>query len=155
MLHWSIGHIAKKRAIWSGNKVAYVYEDNKCTYKEMNERANRVADFLKKQGLKKGDRVAVMLYNTPELIDVFWSCAKLGLIFCPVSIRLVERELEYILNNCGARAFFFHDHFMKSFEPIRSLVRTVEKDKIVFVTSGESQCPSCPEWAINSLVLGY
>ena len=149
MEKWSIGHIAKKRATWTGNKVAYIYEDEKCTYKEMNERANRVSDFLKQKGLRKGDRVAVMLYNTPELVDVFWACAKLGLIFCPVSIRLVERELEYILNNCGARAFFYHDQFLKNFEPIRSTVKTVEEDKVVFVTSGESKCPDCPEWAID------
>jgi fatty-acyl-CoA synthase len=146
---WSVGHIAKKRAMWTGNRVAYIYEDKKCTYREMNERANRVANFLKQKGLRKGDRVAVMLYNTPELIDVFWACAKLGFIFCPVSNRLVERELEYILNNCGARAFFFHDQFLKSFEPVRSTVKTVEADKVVFVLSGELQSPVCPEWAVN------
>ncbi|MDI6615591.1 MAG: AMP-binding protein, partial [Syntrophaceae bacterium] len=130
---WSVGHIATKKAIWSGDKVAYVYEDRSCTYREMNERANRVADFLKQRGLRKGDRVSIMLYNTPELVDVFWACAKLGLIFCPVSTRLMDRELEYILNNCGVRAFFIHDQFLKSFEPIRSAVKTLEEDRTVFV----------------------
>jgi len=146
---WSVGHIATKKAIWSGDKVAYVYEDQSCTYREMNERANRVADFLKQRGLQKGDRVSIMLYNTPELVDVFWACAKLGLIFCPVSTRLMDRELEYILNNCGVRAFFIHDQFLKSFEPIRSAVKTLEEDRTVFVRSGEPQSPDCPEWAVD------
>lgn len=149
MEKWSIGHIAKKKAIWMGDKIAYYYEDEKCTYKEMNGRANKVADFLIQKGIRKGDRVAIMLYNVPELLDVFWACAKLGLIFCPVSTRLMDRELEYILNNCGARAFFFNDKFMKSFEPIRSALKILEEDKTVFVTSGEAQSPDCPEWAID------
>ncbi len=58
--------------------------------------------------MAKGDRVAVLLYNGAEFLEVYFACAKIGAIFVPVNFRLAPSEAAYILADCGARVLF-HD----------------------------------------------
>lgn len=147
-MQWNIGYIAKKRAKLSCNKPALIYEDTPVTYGKLNEETNRAAHYLQRLGLKKGDRVCVLLLNCPEFLYLYFAAAKLGLIFVPLNFRLVGPELEYQLNNCGARMLAFHDALMRHVEPIRNRV-AVEKDKFLWVKSLTPDCPGCPEWAAH------
>ncbi|PJC74316.1 MAG: AMP-dependent synthetase [Syntrophobacterales bacterium CG_4_8_14_3_um_filter_49_14] len=147
-MQWNIGYIAKKRAKLSCNKPALIYEDTPITYAKLNEETNRAAHYLQGLGLKKGDRICVLLLNCPEFLYIYFAAAKLGLIFVPLNFRLVGPELEYQLNNCGARMLVFHDLFVGNVNSIRSRV-AVEKDKFLWVKSLTPDCPGCPEWAAN------
>jgi len=147
-MYWNIGYIAKKRAKLSCNRPALIYEDTPITYGKLNEETNRAAHYLQGLGLKKGDRICVLLLNCPEFLYLYFAAAKLGLIFVPLNFRLVGPELEYQLNNCGARMLAFHDALMKQVEPIRNRV-AVEKDKFLWVKSLTPGCPACPEWAAS------
>jgi len=147
-MKWSIGKIASKWALFSPDKTAIVYEERPITYKMLNEDANRLANFFREKGLKKGDRIAVCLYNCPEFLVSFFASAKLGLIFVPLHYRLVSRELEYQLNRCGTRLVIFDHQLAKSVESIRSLTQ-VEDDKFIWLASDNVGNNACPEWAIN------
>ncbi|GAB6161765.1 long-chain fatty acid--CoA ligase [Desulfothermus naphthae] len=145
-MEWNVGYIMSKRAMLTPDKTALIYEDVPITYKELNKRVNQVAHYLQQKGLKKGDRISVLLLNCPEFVEVYFAAAKLGLIFVPLNFRLVGPELEYQLNNCGSRLLVFHDVLAKNFESIRSRV-PVEEDKYLFVKSGISEGPDCSGWA--------
>jgi acetyl-CoA synthetase len=53
------------------------------TFAEMSERSNRVASFLRQQGVRRGDRILIMLGNVPELWEITSPWAKLGAVFSP------------------------------------------------------------------------
>lgn len=92
-------------------KCAVIFKDKKITYFELNERANRASSWLQSLGIEKGDRVATMLNNCPEFIELFLACARLGAIFVPLNFRLAAAELEYLLKNCRPRLFVFGREF--------------------------------------------
>lgn len=147
-MEWDIGRIVAKRAILTPNKTALIYEDNPITYKELNDNVNRIAHCLQDMGLKRGDRIAVMLLNCPEFLEVYFAAAKLGAIFVPLNFRLVGPEVEYQLNQSGSSVFVFHDAFAGMVDSLRSKIN-VEKDKFIFVKSRQIEAPGCPEWAVD------
>ncbi|MGD9211246.1 MAG: AMP-binding protein, partial [Desulfobacteraceae bacterium] len=83
-------------------KTAIIFEDRQITYGELNSYANRLADMMKKQGVKKQDRVALYLPNTPEFIFCYFATLKLGAIAVSVNPMLKSEELKYILNDSGS-----------------------------------------------------
>lgn len=152
-VQWSVGCIPYKRAMVSPNRTAIIFEDAPVTYKELNERVNRCAHLMEKKGIVKGDRVAVLLLNSIEFLEVYFAAGKLGAILVPLNWRLVGPELEYQLNDCSARMLVFHDSFLGSVDLIRSRLK-VEQDKFFFLKSGSSlppgfEPPQCPEWALD------
>jgi fatty-acyl-CoA synthase len=152
-VHWNVGTIVEKRADMSPDKPAIIFEDEPVTYQELNERVNRAAHFLRRSGIRNGDRVSVVLLNCVEFLEVYFACAKLGAILVPLNHRLVGPELEYQLNDCGARMVMFHDAFVDNLNRIRGGLK-VESDKFVYLASGSpsgngSEFPGCPTWAGN------
>lgn len=147
-MEWNIGCIISKRATTTPDKIAMIYEDHPITYKELNDGANRFAHFLQEKGLKKGAHISVFLLNCPELIEIYFAAAKLGIVFVPMNFRLVGPELEYQLNNCDSRLLVFHDTLFKNLEPVLSSIK-VERDKYLCIKSGIPNCSGCPEWALD------
>ncbi|EFK09397.1 AMP-binding enzyme [delta proteobacterium NaphS2] len=147
-MKWSIGKISSKRALWSPDKTAIIYEDASITYKQLNDDVNRISHLFQEMGLKKGDRIAVDLLNCPEFLVSFFAAAKLGLIFLPLNFRMVSRELTYQLNRCNCRLLLFHDVVAKHIESIRDSVQ-VEADKFICVKSNLPEGPDCPAWAVS------
>ena len=150
-VEWSVGYIPYKRALMAPHKNAVIYEDRAITYQELNERINRCAHFLVKRGIKKGDRVAVVLLNCLEFLELYFASAKLGIIFVPLNWRLAGPELEYQLNDSGARMLVFHDSFLGSVDLIRMSLK-VERDKFIYLRSDSTlppgfELPKCPDWA--------
>jgi fatty-acyl-CoA synthase len=147
-MKWSIGKIASKRALFSPQKSAIIYEDRPINYKRLNEDVNRLANFLRAKGLRKGDRISVCLYNCPEFLVSFLAAAKLGLIIVPLHFRLVGRELEYQLNRSGTRLFIFDHQLTEIVAKIRSSIR-VDDDKFICLTNNSDKVDAnCPDWAL-------
>ncbi|MFH1102427.1 MAG: AMP-binding protein [Pseudomonadota bacterium] len=88
-------------------KPAILYEGREITYEDLNHRADRTACWFQSIGIEKGDRVAVMLENCPEFMEIYIACARLGAIFVPVNFRLAGSELDYIIRNSRPRLFIF------------------------------------------------
>ncbi|MEJ2750931.1 MAG: AMP-binding protein [Anaerolineae bacterium] len=63
------------------------------TYAELNERANRCANWLQSYGVGYGDRVSILAYNSVVYLDLLYGCAKIGAILAPLNWRLVAAEL--------------------------------------------------------------
>lgn len=145
-MEWNVGYIVKKRAALMPEKDALIFDDQPVTYRKLNEESNRIAHYFHAIGLKKGDRISVLLLNCPEFLYTYFAAAKLGLIFVPLNFRLVGPEIRYQLNKCGARLLVFHDAFLNSIESIKDEL-VVEKDKFMYLESLMPSAPGCPEWA--------
>ncbi|WP_300456741.1 AMP-binding protein [Desulfobacula sp.] len=87
------------------DKTAIIFEDQTISYKALCTRADRTSCWLQSIGIEKGDRVAVMLNNCPEFIDLFLACSRLGAIFVPINFRITSVELDYFIKNCRPRLF--------------------------------------------------
>jgi fatty-acyl-CoA synthase len=145
---WNVGWIATKWAMAKPRKTAFIFEDRAITYQEMNDGANRVAHHLQQTGIKKGDRVAVLLKSCLEFLEVYFAVAKLGVVLVPLNFRLMGPELEYQLNNADCRLLVFHDAFGGEINKIRSRIE-VEADKYICVMSHNQVGPEFPEWALD------
>src|SRR5690242_11381122 len=76
------------------------------TFKELNDRSNQVAQLLWQRGLRPGDSIAIFMENHPAFFEIAWAAQRSGLYYTAVSSRLTPPEVSYIVNDCGAKAFF-------------------------------------------------
>lgn len=85
------------------DKVGLIFDDKKWTFKEINEKANAVANGLEKMGIQKGDRVTLFLPNVPEFFFWFFGILKMGAIVNPLNVMLKQREIDYIIGDCAPK----------------------------------------------------
>ena len=75
------------------------------TFRELDAAANRLSHLLRSAGLQPGDHIAICMENHDRYMEIIWGCHYAGLIYTAASSRLQSSELEYIINDCGARAY--------------------------------------------------
>lgn len=102
----------KKDAIVEGNI--------RIPYELLEKRVNNLAGWFQSNGIKKGDKVALILYNSVEFIECFFALGKIGAVVVPVNFRLQTREFEYILKNSDAKMLIAHHDFINVIEQIQS-----------------------------------
>ncbi len=103
----NIGKMLANRAYLNPSMEAFSGVDYRFSVKDVNERSNRFGDFLKKSGLKAGDRIAVLCKNNEHAITALFGAAKIGFITLMLNWRLQVPELAYILNNSGTTLLIF------------------------------------------------
>ena len=93
------------------------------TFAEVNANANRVVRLLRAQGLKAGDAVALLCGNRGEFVEVLTACRRAGFRFTPVNWHLTAGEIEYIINDCEAKALIAETRFPAAAAAVAPLVR--------------------------------
>jgi fatty-acyl-CoA synthase len=81
------------------------------TFRETDERTNRLAQALLGQGLQKGDVVALLLSNRAEIVEMFFALARTGIIGLPLNYRLATSEMVEIMRSMGATALVYEGRF--------------------------------------------
>ncbi|MFI7005922.1 class I adenylate-forming enzyme family protein [Streptomyces sp. NPDC050145] len=87
----------------AGEKEAVVYGEQRWTYREFTDAARRAATVLREAGLRPGDRLAVMTYNTPAFLWAAFGAWYAGATLVPVNHKLQTAEVARQLRHCGAR----------------------------------------------------
>ncbi|WNI27644.1 AMP-binding protein [Streptomyces sp. ITFR-6] len=87
----------------AGDSEAVVYRERRWTYREFADAARRAATVLREAGLRPGDRLAVMTYNTPAFLFAAFGAWYAGATLVPVNHKLRTAEVERQLRHCGAR----------------------------------------------------
>ena len=89
------------------DKPAYVMAGSgeTVTYKELDERSNRLAHLFRAAGLQRGDHIALMMENHPRFFEICWAAQRSGLYYTAISSRLTRDEAAYIVNDCEAQVF--------------------------------------------------
>jgi fatty-acyl-CoA synthase len=95
----TIGRWIRDRARNTPDRVAIDADGRLVTYRELDEGSDARAAAFADAGLQRGDRVATLTGSSPEHVEVFFACAKLGLILLPLSWRLSAAELRYQLDD--------------------------------------------------------
>jgi fatty-acyl-CoA synthase len=84
-------------------KTAVVHGERRYTYRQFEERCNRLASALRALGLRKLDRVAIISPNTPPMLEAHYGVPFAGLTLVPINTRLSSDEIDYILKHSGAK----------------------------------------------------
>ncbi|HLN03840.1 MAG TPA: long-chain-fatty-acid--CoA ligase [Bryobacteraceae bacterium] len=116
-----------------GKKVGVVSGAKRFTYAQFGERCERLASGLRAQGMRPGDRVAYMSFNTHQLLEGYYGVVMAGAIVMPLNVRLTPAELVGILNHSGARALIFENDFAPIVEELRKACPAIEH----FVTADD------------------
>ncbi|MGB6063900.1 MAG: long-chain fatty acid--CoA ligase [Desulfomonilaceae bacterium] len=85
------------------DKIALIFDDMKWTFKEIDEKANAIANGLRDMGVEKGERVSLFLPNVPEFFSWYFGVLKAGAIVNPLNVMLKQREIDYIIRDCSPK----------------------------------------------------
>ena len=102
----TVGQVLEKAAKESPHKTAIVDGDKRITYAELNALADALAVALAEIGFKKGDRIAIYMKNSLELVTAFYGMQKIGAIAVWINAIYRMHEAEFILKNSEARGIF-------------------------------------------------
>ena len=114
------------------NKEGIVYQDRRYTWAEVDDKVNTVANALLKAGVKKGDKVAMWMFNSDLFVLAFYGIAKTGAVAVPVNFRLAAPEAEFIFDNCDAVALIFDDVFEPAVSDMKARLGKVKN----FISAG-------------------
>jgi acyl-CoA synthetase (AMP-forming)/AMP-acid ligase II len=99
----NISRVITRHAKYRPEHLAVVFEDQRLTYAEFNSNVNRLANLLLDMGIKKGDKVAAILPNCLELLEIYWAVAKTGAVVVPRSTLLLGKGLKTLLVDADTR----------------------------------------------------
>ena len=102
----SVAQVLERAAALAPEKTAVVDGDRRKTYRELNEMASSLAIALSERGFRKGDRVAIYMKNSLELVIAFYGLQKIGAVVAWVSPSYRRSEAEFILKNSESKAVF-------------------------------------------------
>src|SRR5262245_5449809 len=101
-------------------KVAIKFEGRDLTYGALRDRIRATARMLAgEMGIGRGDRVAFLGFNSPDMLALLFACGRLGGILVPLNWRLAPPEHAFILNHAGASILFVEPEFLAAAEKIR------------------------------------
>jgi long-chain acyl-CoA synthetase len=135
-------HLLSASAGTYPTRPALDFYGRRVTYQELDRAAIRFANALAGLGVRKGDRVAVMLPNVPQAVIAYYGALKLGAVVVQVNPLYVEREIEQQVRDAGARVLVALDLFFPRIEPIRTRAGL----EAVIVTSVRDALPWYLAW---------
>lgn len=123
----SLGIVSKMHSVVLGDKPAIHDRHGSLTWRELDERANRAAHMLEAFGLEGGDRVAMVLRNGREMIEVTLGAQKLGIVACPLNTWAKTKELRAIFEQVDPKLLVYDTRHQEQVDEVvpEDLVRVV------------------------------
>ena len=106
-----LGDLITRNARVFPNREGWVFEGKRFSWKEANQRVNRLANAILRLGLRPGDRLAILGKNSHRFLESFFAAAKTGIIAVKPNYRYRDRELGFILQDSEARGIIFDGEF--------------------------------------------
>jgi crotonobetaine/carnitine-CoA ligase len=135
--------ILENQAAKNGNRTFLYFKSNEYSFNDVNQAANRVAYGLQRIGIKKGDKVSIMLDNCPEYLFIWFGISKLGAVEVPINTAHKGDLLAYMLNLSDTNMMVLDSKYFDRIEPILKDVPGL-KYLVVFDSQGKG-VPSCNE----------
>ena len=117
---YTIGDICRRSAVLCPDKTAVIYEDTRLTYRQLDERVNRLANALRSNGVGKTDRLTVLSENTHKYLEIYFAASKLGMSVTPLNFRLADKEIAHIVSDSESTVFFVGDGYEDRAESLKS-----------------------------------
>ena len=135
--HGSIRGLAENRATTEPDKIFLIFHGRSLSYGEFDLLANQAGNMLIGLGVKRDDKVAIMMKNCVEWVTVWFGAAKIGAIVCPVNTAYVGEGLAYQLDHSDSSLLIIDEEYGDRFFNIEKSVPKVQQ--IVVRQTGEGQ----------------
>jgi len=122
-----LGDSLKKARLFFPEKKAVICGNKSWTYTEFFDRLSSLSFFMESEGIKKGDRIAILHPNCHYYLESYYAIALIGAIAVPLNHRLSAAELSFILNDAGAKLLIADPKFAKAVEQIRGNLPGLKK----------------------------
>lgn len=142
MAGWNFAEIFDVVAREIPDAVALIHGPRRITWRELDPRATSIARFLAAAGLKRQDKVAQYLHNTPEYLESIVACFKGSFVPLNTNFRYGPDELVYLWDNGDVSAVVFHGAYASTIEKLIDRVPGIKM--WLWVDDGSGPCPS---WA--------
>ncbi|MGH9450229.1 MAG: long-chain-fatty-acid--CoA ligase [Terriglobia bacterium] len=110
-----------------GRKTGIVCGKQRFTYREFDERCDRLTAALLRLGVKAGDRVAFLSFNCHRLLEAYYGVPQAAAILLPLNVRLSAEELAVVLKDASPRVLFFDPEFAAVADEIRKASPSMER----------------------------
>jgi acyl-CoA synthetase (AMP-forming)/AMP-acid ligase II len=126
-----IGSVFSRHARYRPDHTAVVFRDRRLTHREFNANINRLANALLALGVTKGDKIATILPNCLELLEVYWAAAKTGAVVVPLSTLLRGQAMTTLLQDSDAVLIITNSGFKEIIDAIKPKLNAVAHDRYV------------------------
>ena len=133
-----VGEIIAVHARNNPSKEAIADQYKRYTFREWDERSNRLAHGLRDLGVGHGDRFAILAFNSVEWMEIYTAAAKGGQVTVPIMFRLAPPEIDYIVNHSECKAFLVAEEFVQMIDSIRDRLPVPEQN---YVYMGKGDAP--------------
>src|SRR2546422_7209244 len=105
-------HSLERAARYYPEQPALDVGESRLTFRELHNRVTAVAAALSRRGLSAGDRLALLVPNGPDYLELVYACSRLGAIVVPINTRLSVVEIDRILADAGPRGLIRHSSLL-------------------------------------------
>ena len=123
----NIGELIEDRASRNGDRIFLRFKDRTFTYNEMNRYANRCANAFLNQGVRKGDKMSIMLPNCPEYLHLWFGSAKIGAVEVPINTSYKGEFLRHIVDQSDSKILVIAHEFLDRVKLIEDGLKKLKK----------------------------
>jgi long-chain acyl-CoA synthetase len=134
----NIGSLFTRHARYRPEQTAVVFGDRRLTHLQFNREINRLANALLALGINKGDKIAALLPNSLELLEVYWASAKIGAVVVPLSTLLRPKALVPLLTDAEAVMLVTNSAFADGVASIKAGLPALAHDRFL-LTDGQRE----------------
>lgn len=129
----NIGAIFSRHARYRPNHPAVVFRDQRLTYLQFNNNINRLANALLALGIKKGDKIATILPNCLEQLEIYWAVSKVGAVVVPLSVLLRAGGLATLLRDSDSVMVITNSNFVETLNRIKNKLPSIAHDRYLLI----------------------
>jgi len=130
-----------------------LFYDEVITYSQVNQRANKIANYLKAKGVRKGDVVSILVMNSPEVYYNMFGIQKLGAIAGSINFMLKGPEIAYLLDDSKPKIVFVGSEFMQEFA--KGYKEARHKPEVVEVVTQEQHNIDLKQEKLSYIIENY
>jgi len=131
----NIGTLFSRHARYRPNHLAFVFENQRLTWRELNRSINRLANALTALGIQKGDKIATILPNSFELYETYWAAAKIGAVIVPLSTLLLEQAMKSLLQDSDSVLLITNSNFIENINAVKTELSAISDDRFLVTDS--------------------
>src|SRR5579864_3971232 len=134
----TVNYCLRRAKSFHRHKLAIHHEDRRITYEDFYRLVEDSARKLSALGAGKGDRVALLMLNSPEYLELYYSTAMSGALIVPLNTRWHINEIIFTLTDSGSKILFVDERFAPLAPQIRNTVPGLEQ----VIYAGDGACPA-------------
>ncbi|NJD62032.1 MAG: AMP-binding protein [Deltaproteobacteria bacterium] len=129
----NLGTLLPRHARYRPDHTAVIFEEQRLTFDQFHRRVNRIANALLSEGISKGDKIATVLPNCLELLEVYWAVAAIGAVVVPLSPLLRGKGLSTLLSDSDSEMVITNAAFVEHLDPVRAELPRIRPGRYLLI----------------------